>query len=337
MNRPEVFGYSGSGSLGIKVYEAPAGSRIKVQVDIDAIGVSGEIETDVQLVGGKPKLIVPRLNWDQGRLIAIREPIPTEVVFRVYLDGALTREDRQTIRVRAINDSPRQSCPEPNDCDDYSLIYAAFVNEDNPLIDRVLRDALDIPAMPVKTWTGTQGDEASVVNQVWAIWYLLQRKKFTYSDIPTVADARPEIFSQTVRPFSQAWVTAQANCVDGTAFFASILRKIGIEPLIVLTPNHAFLGFYTDAQLRKPVFLETTMLNLESNPFNRREPTKFGMTLSRLSAFDLHVAQSQRSFNDALAESQRKYAEVAPNMGKGSYRIISIKKAREAGILPLPL
>lgn len=337
INRPEVYGYFGSGSLGVKVYDAPKGTHIKVQVEIAAIGVSGEIETDVQLVGGKPKVIIPRLNWDQSRLIAIWQPISSEAVFRVFLNGALIREDRQLVRIRAITDAPRQSCLEPNDCDDYSAFYAAFVNEDNPLIDQVLREALNIPAMPVKAWTGTQGDETSVLNQVWAIWYLLQRKKFTYSNIPTVADVRPEIFSQTVRPFSLALGTAQANCVDGTVFFASILRKIGIEPLIVLTPDHAFLGFFTDTQLRRAVFLETTLLNDESNPFYRHEPSKLGSALSRFSAIDPHIAQSQRSFNEALVEGSRKYAEVAQNVGKGSYKVISIKKARESGILPLPL
>ena len=276
----QVYGYFGSGSFGVAVRDAPVGSKLKVEIAVPEIGVSGEIEVP-EPSNGQVRFIMPRLSWDQNRLIAIAQPISADVVFRLYVDGALTGEEHRPVRIRAINDVPLRSCLKPDHCTDYSPYMAAFVNENNPSIDGILRAALDIPAMPVKQWTGTQGTPTDVLRQVWAIWYLFQRHKVTYSSVTTVSDARTDLLSQTVRPMSQTLRTAQANCIDGTALFASILRKIGIEPVLVLVPGHAFLGFYTDAQQSRAVFLETTMLNDAENPFNRRAPTKMGTGLDQ--------------------------------------------------------
>lgn len=334
---PGAYGYVDSGSLGVKVLEAAAGARLKVVVEIPEIGVSGEIESAAP-VDGKPKFIVPRLSWSQARLSAIAQPLSTDAIFKVFVDGAPAGEERRPVRVRATNDAPLRVCRAADQCADYGPFFAAFVNENNPAIDGMLREALDIPALPVKSWNGTQGTQEDVLRQVWAIWYLLQRKKVTYSSITTVSDSRTDLFSQTVRPLSQTLRTSQANCIDGTALFASVLRKIGIEPIIVLIPGHAFLGFYTDPQRTKTAFLETTMVNGQNNPFYNHGPSKLGTSLARALGSDPNMNRSWQSFVAALEEGQAKYARAAANFGKQpGYMLIPVFKAREAGILPLPL
>lgn len=330
----QLYGFRSS-SLGVKVFGAPPNASLKVQVEIPEIGVSGEIQASGPPVGGF-RFLFPRLSWSQTRLASITQPLTTDAVFRVYLDGALVGEQRRPIRVRAINDAPLVAC-NSSSCADYSPYMAAFVNENSPLIDGVLRSALDIPAMPVKQWTGTQGNDEQVLMQVWALWYLLQRNKVTYSNITTVSDARADLSSQAVRPLSQTLRTQQANCIDGTALFASILRKIGIEPIIVLVPGHAFLGFYMDAQHSKRAFLETTMLNDANNPFNQRGPSPQGIGLARMLGADVHMKKSWQSFVEALKAGQQSFDRAAPNFGKSGYTLIPIGKARQDGILPLPL
>lgn len=337
IDSPQAYGFLQSGSLGVNVLSAPAGSKLKVRVEIPEIGLSGEIDAP-SLTDGRPKVIFPRLSWNQARLASIIQPIAAEAVFRFYVDDALVGEERRPIRVRAINDAPLRSCPTPERCKDYAHYFAAFVNEDSPVIDKVLRATLDIPAMPVKSWTGTQAGPDAALKQVWAIWYWLQREKVTYSDIATVSGARLDLTSQMIRPISQTLRTVQANCIDGTALFASILRKIGIEPIIVLVPGHAFLGFYPNAQQIQPVFLETTMLNDANNPFHQHGPTKTGTLLANALGTDLHMKKSWRSFTAALDEGQRKYSQAAASFGKQpGYFLIPVLKAREAGIMPLPL
>ncbi|KQV53299.1 hypothetical protein ASC95_11155 [Pelomonas sp. Root1217] len=332
-----AYGYVHSGSLGIKLIDPPAGSKVKVQIEVPEIGVSGELET-LASSDGKPHFLMPRLSLSEAKLARITQPLTTDAVFRLYVDGVQAGEERRPIRVRASNDAPLRACRAPTQCTDYSPYLAAFVNENHPAIDGLLRSALDIPAMPVKSWTGTQGSPDDVLRQVWAIWYLFQRNKVTYSSITTVSDSRPELVSQTVRPLSQTLRTAQANCIDGTAVFASVLRKIGIEPIIVLIPGHAFLGFYTDPQHKHPVFLETTMLNNANNPFHQQGPTKAGTALAKMLHADTHMNDSWASFQQALRVGQQNFEKAAPNFGKQSgFVFLPVLKAREAGVQPLPL
>jgi hypothetical protein len=337
VDNAQAAGYTASASFMVRLSSAPAGARVKVRVEIPEIGVTGEIETTAPGTG-QVKYIAPRLSWSQARLASIDQPISTEVIFTVAVDGSQTTEQRRPLRVRAANDSPLLVCSAPGRCRDYFHVMAAFVNEDHPIIDRVLRSTLEIPALPVKQWIGTQGSEQQVLQQVWAIWYWFQRNRVTYSSITTVSDVRADLTSQTVRPISQALATRQANCIDGSALFASILRKIGIEPILVFVPGHAFLGFYLDAQQTKPMFLETTMLNTPANPFYQAGPTKAGTDLARMTGSDIHANQSWRTFTDAIAEGNRRYTQAEPYFGKqAGYMAVPIKKARSVGVLPVPL
>lgn len=337
VNTPQAAGYVPSASFAVRLLDAPAGSKVKVRVEVPEIGVAGEIETAAP-EDSKPKFVAPRLSWSQAKLAAITQPISSEVIFNVWVDRAHAGEQRRPLRIRASNDSPIRACRTPTQCADYSRYMAGFVNEDHPAVDRILRAALEIPALPLKSWSGTQISDKEVLRQVWALWYLFQRTGVTYSSIATVSDTRVELLSQTVRPLSQALANKQANCIDGTVLFASILRKIGIEPIIVLVPGHAFLGFYAGADGTKPTFLETTMLNGPSNPFYQQSPTKAGVDLARITGSDIHARQSWQSFVDALAEGQRKFAIAQPNFGKQpAYVFLPVRKARQEGILPLPL
>jgi hypothetical protein len=335
---PGAIGFLGSSSLGVKVVNIPAGARVKVMVAIPEIGVVGDIEL-LMPASQRPTFILPRLSWSQSKLLAISQPISADALFKVFVDGRSFGEEKRPVRIRAINDSPLSVCKGEQQCADFSPYFAAFVNENHPVIDQVLRAALDIPAISVKRWVGTQGTEEDVLKQVWAIWYLFQRKKMTYSSITTVSDHRAEIHSQMVRPLSQTLRNAQANCIDGTALLASVLRKIGIEPNIILIPGHAFLSFYTGPNRTKPVYLETTMLNSKGNPFYERELTKEDVESAKAQASDPYSEQSWKTFEAALAQGQKTYLNASENFisRKPGYKIISIERARASGIQPLGL
>ncbi len=90
----------------------------------------------------------------------------TDAVIRVYVDGTQAGEERRPVRICAANDAPLRACRTTDQCSDCAPFMAAFVNENHPAIDGVLRAALDIPAMPVKAWTGTQGSPDEVLKQV---------------------------------------------------------------------------------------------------------------------------------------------------------------------------
>lgn len=73
-----AYGYV-SGSFGIKVLEAPAGAKLRAQVEVPELGVTGELESQAG-EDGKSKILVPRLSWNQARLARISHaPSPLTV------------------------------------------------------------------------------------------------------------------------------------------------------------------------------------------------------------------------------------------------------------------
>ena len=68
--------------------------------------------------------------------------------------------------------------------------------------------------------------------------------------------------NETVRFIDQSLTNTQANCVDGSVLFASLLRKISIEPFLVTVPGHMYVGFYLGAGKSQFIGLETTVIGL---------------------------------------------------------------------------
>jgi hypothetical protein len=84
------------------------------------------------------------------------------------------------------------------------------------------------------------------------------------------------IASQYVRTLQESFVNTQANCVDGSVLFASVLRKLGIEPFLGIVPGHMFVGYYLDREMTTRSFLETTMLGNEDLSKYTKDDSLFG-------------------------------------------------------------
>ena len=109
------------------------------------------------------------------------------------------------------------------------------------MIDQLLREALNTRI--VNRFLGYQSQAKGVVDkQVYALWNILQKRKFRYSSVSNTSLSSNVVFSQRVRTFDDALDSSQINCVDGSVLFASLLRSINIDPILVRTPGHMFVG-----------------------------------------------------------------------------------------------
>ena len=71
--------------------------------------------------------------------------------------------------------------------------------------------------------------------------------------------------SQRVRLPRQTLASTNANCIDGTVLFASLLEAITLRPAIVLVPGHAFVAWQTNpADDESWRYLETTLVGTKS-------------------------------------------------------------------------
>ena len=139
---------------------------------------------------------------------------------------------------------------------DYRWLFAAYVDEDHPKIDGILSEILSQGI--VTTFDGAK-NEKKVETQMRAIWYYALNRGLSYSSITCTSNGSKKTNSQYIRFFDDVYVNRQANCIDACVFFSSIMRKVGLLPVIFVDPCHAYLGYYTDKSKKKIALLETTI------------------------------------------------------------------------------
>ncbi len=181
------------------------------------------------------------------------------VTYRVSFEDEEPEEETVTMTLRSINDCPFAVIWDEENAMDTSFMFAAYVNEQHPFVDKILREALDRGI--VDSFTGYQsGDPAMVYKQVYAVWDALSQRDVRYSSITASAAANEIVRSQHVRLIDESINNAQANCVDGSVLLASLLRKIEIQPALVFVPGHCYVAFALDPEGKEWAGLETTLL-----------------------------------------------------------------------------
>lgn len=283
---------------------------------------------------GTEYTVYPDIIWRYDRLRANSETSPISVVASVRRDGREAGQQVRTYSVRALSECLygyiEQSATRRVYRPTY-LFFAAYVDEDNRLIDEVLREALNTRF--VRRFQGYQGGTAaSVDQQVFALWYVLQQRNFRYSSIANSSLSSNVVFSQRVRTFAQALRSSQVNCVDGSVLFASLLRAINITPTLIKTPGHMYVGYRKEQGSPDLTFLETTMIGDidldEYFPAERLDSALTGMS---------RKAASRLTFEKAKEYAAKNYARSAAALraGKTGYMQLEVSKQVRKAIQPL--
>ncbi len=210
-------------------------------------------------------------------------------------------------------------------------MFAAYVNEQHPFVDKLLREALDQGV--VDSFTGYQsGEPGEVYRQVYALWNALSERDVRYSNITTSAATANSVSSQHVRLIDESINNGQANCVDGSVLLASLLRKIDIEPCLVYVPGHCYLAFYLDSEMTQLVGLETTLISGAGGNDTRDLPGVEDVVDASWREKTLGPPSARRrDGNEDMAKNKDKF-----NKDDADYQIVSIAAARRMGILQSP-
>jgi hypothetical protein len=137
--------------------------------------------------------------------------------------------------------------------------FGAFVTPNAPSLMTFLRAAAE--HHPAGRLVGYQGGQDQVLPQIKALFDALKEEAdITY--VNSLIDFSPEqgFAGQRVRLPRESLADRQANCIDGTVLFASLVEGISMNPAIVLVPGHAFLAWETWRDSGEWKFLETTMI-----------------------------------------------------------------------------
>lgn len=270
-------------------------------------------------------IIYPDILWRYNALRDNEQAEPISVVSNVEVDGKDLGQKVRTFSVRSINECLLGFNKRlPDGRTRYvstRLFYAAYVNEENPLIDKVLREALNTRI--VRRFLGYQSTPEMVDKQVYALWYVLQKRNFKYSSVSYSSLSSNVVYAQRVRTFEDALNSSQINCVDGSVLFASLLRAINITPVLVQMPGHMFVGYYTDSAKKNLTFLETTMIgDVDLDDYFPDE--KLDSTRTTKSQGEMSRLTFEKSKEYALREYMRVKDKVQAN--KPNYLFVEINK-----------
>jgi hypothetical protein len=326
----DVFGDFGV-SLALK-----SSGPVRLEIEGDRFIKKSTHEANVP--ANKEVEVFPRISYNYSELEHLIQPGTENVYFRLYKNNKLVQEKMEVIRFHSVNEVPFREISrlDGESVLSYSWLFAAYVNEDDPLIDQILKEALQIARIEkvgvggasynFSGYQDSNGDGDTSVEvrlQVYAIWRLLQERGVKYSNITTTSTGNQAIAAQYVRTLQESFGNSQANCVDGTVLFASVLRKLGISPYLILIPGHMFLGYDLDGEGEQTAFLETTMLgnvNLSDYPnYRRTQVSQDSFLAASTSAFNTWETTKNKIFDDSDIEHQ----------------IVSVARCRVDGIMPV--
>jgi hypothetical protein len=287
--------------LTISLRNLPKAATLSLRIDSDLF--LQPLEVAVSARDGSATL-TPDLPWNFDSLRRMGQMQPETFVATVTADGRPAVQSTLLCSLHSVNEAvSRIFIASSGQWQDTSVCFAAFVNEDHPWINSVLQEA--VAAGGVRGFTGYQGGTQAVLQQAQAIWDALAARGLSYVNVATDSGTSPLVSTQYVRFLDQSVHDQGANCVDASVLFASILRRIGLRPVLIFRPGHCFTAFYDSADATHLVAFETTMLG-------------------------------GSSFASAVAEGGRELQAAFPFLGTPQYSIVDIALCRQQGISPIP-
>ncbi len=285
------------GQLGVQITATKDNQKVKVSIACDGYMEPSEWN-GVLATAGETYVINPKVRYRFEQLSKCVQATPATMTFRVKLDDSAVEEIATTVTFRSVNDCPIKVAI-GDEVIDTKFTVAAYVNEQHPFVDKLLREALDLGV--VDKFDGYQsGQPEDVVRQVYALWDLLVARDVRYSSITATAGASSMIASQHIRMLEETLNNSQANCVDGSVLMVSMLRKIGINAALVLQPGHCYIAFAADEKGEITFGLETTLVGAEVD-----EPDDVPELLDDAVEEDARDEYSWPSFVAAIAVGHR--------------------------------
>ena len=320
---------AGSGLIAVTLAAHHAGEHVELTTRIPGFGDDERFSADLDQAG-EHYALYPPLRWSETALREHTNPLAATMTFSLERDGVPAGSRDVHVTLHAF-DEALYFVRDGTETVDLSWIFAAYVDENDPVVDAILERAQ--ASGIVDAFSGyARGEADAVYAQAWAIWHAIGERGIRYSNADPSIQRGPHVFSQRVRLLRETWDDRSANCIDGSVLIASVLQRVGIRSFLVLVPGHAFLGFYTDAEGQHAAYVETTLLG--ANVAGSEVPS-----FARVASLTAPTRKSLANFAAALAAGRAHQARVATKLDgrhRPDYAVIDIAAAREFGIRPIP-
>lgn len=275
---------------------APAQNRVAVQIP----GWSDEEIQLVELAAGQVRSVRFAPTF-LPRFYGNREIAAATAKVRVSdMSGRELWSTTVPVRLRSVDDIYWGK-----NFENASLI-ASWVTPHDPDVEMALSKAKEL--MPgrrlpgYEVWRAPEVQEKTTYLEAKAIYQTVQRQGLSYVKSSSTLGAHINSdVTERVRMPAESLRQVSANCIDGVVLYASLFENLGMDPVVVLVPGHAYVGLRLSPDSKRFLYLETALTGRAS--------------------FEASVSAAERGL------ARHKPADIIR---------IPISRARQAGIYPMP-
>ena len=186
----------------------------------------------------------------------------------------------------------------------YAPFIASWVTPHDLRVESVLGTAktymLDHRLPGYESWKQPEEQERETYREARAIFLALKRLGLSYVKSSTTFGDHKNV-SERVRMPHVSLAQSSANCIDAAVTYASLFENLGMDPMVVSVPGHAYVGVRVAQGSKKFLFVDVALTG-------------------------------RANFESAVASAEKGLAKYGPAVPT---RVV-IQEARDAGIYPMP-
>ncbi len=145
----------------------------------------------------------------------------------------------------------------------YAPFIAAWVTPHELHVEKILARAKNFTTgrrLPgYEQWKDEAEQERSTLAQARAIYDALKKQGLSYVKSSVTFGGNVAV-SQRVRMPRESIGNTSANCIDGAVMFASLFENLGMDPVVVLVPGHAYVGVRVAHGSQRYLFIDSALV-----------------------------------------------------------------------------
>ncbi|ROI10776.1 DUF3320 domain-containing protein [Chryseobacterium sp. H3056] len=201
-------------------------------------------------------------------------------------------------------------------------LLCAYVLPNHPAVYQIKTDAIKIMEANglSPAFEGYQsGSKERVLQVVSSIYKAIQNLELIYSAMPPSFESS----GQRIRLIDQVAASKFGNCIDISLLFAACLEAVDLNPMIIITKGHAFVGVWLEDRRFD------SMVNFDQAAISKR----IGGGIKEIALVETTTLcrGNNISFSKAITSAEIQL------MSDGNFLLsLDVKNSRSNGILPLP-
>ncbi|HUR37237.1 MAG TPA: hypothetical protein VM009_05430, partial [Terriglobales bacterium] len=144
----------------------------------------------------------------------------------------------------------------------YAPFIAAWVTPHDLQVEKILSQAKEFAPLRrlpgYEPWKSTTEQERATTVQAKAIYNAIKRSGLSYVKSSTTFGRNLNV-TQRVRMPHESLNQSSANCIDASVMFASLFENLGMDPVVVLVPGHAYVGVRVARGSQRYLFIDVAL------------------------------------------------------------------------------